>query len=103
MRRLSVASGIESIGPSMAVALVTTLYGIFIANYIIHPICDNLRTRSKRDIKVRRIIAEGIILLNDREDPIFVREVLTSYLLPTERILFEKDFKTNSPFQEEAA
>lgn len=90
LRDMGSEAGIESVGPSMAVALITTLYGIFIANYIIHPISDNLLSRSQRDLKIRRIIAEAIILINQRENPIYVREVLVGYLLPKERMQFEK-------------
>lgn len=93
MKNMSGANGLDQVGPSMAVALITTLYGIFIANYIINPISDNLSSRSERDIKVRRIIAEGIILLNKKEDPIFVREVLLGYLLPNERSIFDAQNK----------
>ncbi|MBT4790281.1 MAG: hypothetical protein HON90_01810 [Halobacteriovoraceae bacterium] len=90
LKEMGSDTGIESVGPNMAVALITTLYGIFIANYIIHPISDNLYARSQTDLKVRRIIAEGILLLNKKEDPIYVREVLLGYLLPNERMEFEK-------------
>ena len=90
LKQLGADNGIESVGPNMAVALITTLYGIFIANYIIHPISDNLYSRSQKDLKVRRIIAEGIYLLNKKEDSIYVREVLMGYLLPSERMELER-------------
>ncbi|MCT4640887.1 MAG: MotA/TolQ/ExbB proton channel family protein [Bacteriovoracaceae bacterium] len=85
MKNMSADAGLDAVGPSMAVALITTLYGIFIANYIISPIGDNLNSGSKRDLKIRRIISEGILLLNKKENPVFVREVLMGYLLPLER------------------
>ena len=105
LKQLGADNGIETVGPNMAVALITTLYGIFIANYIIHPISDNLYSRSQKDLKVRRIIAEGILLLNKKEDPIYVREVLLGYLLPAERFVFEKQIgnKPNSGNQKVAA
>ena len=99
MKHMSAEQGIDHVGPSMAVALITTLYGIFIANYIIHPISDNLNSRSQKDIKVRRIIAEGILLLNKKEDPVYVREVLLGYLLPHERLVFESNYKKPEPFK----
>ncbi len=90
LKQMGLDKGIETVGPNMAVALITTLYGIFIANYIIHPISDNLYSRSQKDLKVRRIIAEGILLINKNEDPVYVREVLLGYLLPNERAVFDK-------------
>ncbi len=104
LKQLGADNGIETVGPNMAVALITTLYGIFIANYIIHPISDNLHSRSQKDLKVRRIIAEGILLLNKKEDPIYVREVLLGYLLPAERAKFEKSMgSTKTNVEKEAA
>ena len=105
LKQMSASNGIDQVGPSMAVALITTLYGIFIANYIIHPICDNLQSRSERDIKVRRIIAEGILLLNQKENPVYVREVLLGYLLPEERAKYEQAYgitHTGNYFEEAA-
>jgi chemotaxis protein MotA len=91
MGKMGGDAGIDSIGPSMAVALITTLYGIFIANYIINPISDNLSSRSMRDLKIRRIISEGILLINQKEETIFLREVLLGYLLPAERLVALKE------------
>ncbi len=85
MKKMGVDTGIENVGPNMAVALITTLYGIFLANYVIHPISDNLAARSEKDLKIRRIIAEAIVLIQQKEDPIYVREMLVAYLLPAQR------------------
>ena len=103
MRKMGLDTGIELVGPSMAVALITTLYGIFLANYIIHPISDNLASRSERDLKIRRIISEGIILLYKKEEPVFVREMLMAYLLPSEREQFLKDRQVEPTLFQEAA
>lgn len=94
MKQMGGDNSIDQVGPSMAVALITTLYGIFISNYIINPISDNLSARSAKDIKVRRIIWEGIFLLNKAENPVFVREVLAGYLLPAQRQELEGEMKT---------
>jgi chemotaxis protein MotA len=85
LNQMNSADQMTSIGPSMAIALVTTLYGIFLANYIIQPIADNLMARGQVDIKIRVIILEAIILISKNEDPVFTREMLLGHLSPAQR------------------
>lgn len=73
------------IGPNMSVALVTTLYGLLIANLIFQPMADNLTHRLKRDQHLRRMIVHGVVLLQRGEDPITVQEMLNAYELPHQR------------------
>lgn len=91
LNQMSSASDMSKIGPSMAVALITTLYGIFLANYIIQPISDNLVVRSQEDIKVRMIICEAVNLISRNEDPVFIREILLGHLSPSERKIYLKN------------
>ncbi len=85
LKKVNSADGIESIGPSMAVALITTLYGILLSNYVLQPIADNLQSRNDRDLQVRQLIVEGMVLICQDHDPVFVREALLSLLSPDDR------------------
>ncbi len=73
------------IGTNMAIALITTLYGLIIAYFFLVPISDNLEQRTYRNIILRKIILHGIDLIISKEPPIVVKESLLSYLSPTER------------------
>ncbi|NRA67030.1 MAG: MotA/TolQ/ExbB proton channel family protein [Pseudobacteriovorax sp.] len=73
------------IGPAMAVALLTTFYGLFISNFILVPISENLVKQCEEDRKVRSMIVEGIMLLQAEKPPRFVGEHIKSYLLPSQR------------------
>jgi chemotaxis protein MotA len=86
--QISSPEKINTIGPAMAVALVTTLYGILISNYILFPIADNLTAKGETDTKVRELVAEAIILIAENNDPVFVREALLTYLSPEEKKQF---------------
>ena len=88
LKQINSPDSVSSIGPSMAVALVTTLYGILISNYILLPIADNLIARSDLDIKIRQLVAEAIILMSEKNDPIYIREFLLSFMTPDERKQF---------------
>lgn len=79
----------EKLGPMMAVALITTLYGLFIANFIIIPLANRLEETLNKDLKHRRIIVEGILLLNRREDHILTKEMLKTFLKPQSKNKFD--------------
>ena len=73
------------IGPSMAIALLTTLYGLILANYFFVPLSDNLLHRLYHEINVRKMIIEGVVLMQKKCDPIYIREYLVVNLKPDAR------------------
>lgn len=73
------------IGPSMAIALVATLYGIVMANFVFIPIAENLQQQTKEDLIARRIVVEGIMMIAGDKPTQFVEEKVKSFLLPSER------------------
>lgn len=75
----------KMIGPSMAIALITTLYGLFFANFIFIPIAENLSKQTQEDRKVRCMIVEGIMLIQADKPTQFVQESVKSYILPKDR------------------
>ncbi len=87
------------IGPSMAVALVTTLYGLLISNYILQPIADSILQREQEEITLKELMSEGIILIAQNQDPILTRELLLSKISGKEKI---KVLKSYAPDREAA-
>jgi chemotaxis protein MotA len=83
---LGPSSDTSSIGASMSVALTTTLYGLLLANYGLIPMADNLETRVRQDLAYRRVVLEGMLMLNEKEDPVLIQETLNAYLRPAERL-----------------
>jgi chemotaxis protein MotA len=75
----------DQIGPSMSIALVATLYGIVLANFVFIPIAENLTQQSRDDLVSRRIVVEGIMLIAGDKPTQFVEEKVKSFLLPSER------------------
>jgi chemotaxis protein MotA len=72
----------STIGPSMAVALLTTFYGAILANLIFNPMTGKLKTRSKEEVLLREMMLEGIISISKGENPRIVEEKLNSFLPP---------------------
>ena len=75
-------SDTESIGPSIAVAFLTTLYGVILANLLWGPISKKLKEKDKIEMMGREIIVEGVLSIQAGENPRIVREKLESFLSP---------------------
>ena len=75
----------SSIGPSMAVALLTTLYGAVIANLVCIPIADKLQMRSEEELNQKKIILDATVAISRGISPMVLEEALKVYLSPKER------------------
>ncbi len=71
---------IAGISHNMGTALVTTFYGLIMANLVFHPIAIKLERRTEQRIMIMSMIMEGITLIADRRSPSFVRETLKSFI-----------------------
>ncbi len=76
----------SSIGPAMAVALLTTFYGAVIANVFTIPIATKLKQRSKQEATKMNIIVAGVLGIVAGENPRVIREKLDSFLPPKDRL-----------------
>jgi chemotaxis protein MotA len=85
VQMLASMSDPASIGPAMAIALLTTLYGALIANLVCLPIADKLALRSQQEQENRRIIREGAIGIAQGMSPMVLEEALKIYLAPKDR------------------
>jgi chemotaxis protein MotA len=85
LQNLGAPDSFKKLGPSMAIGLVATLYGIALTNLVLIPIGENLTKLNKEDETTREMVIDGIKLLRKKEHPLIVEEELKSYLLPSER------------------
>lgn len=74
-----------SIGPAMAVALITTLYGAIIGNILGAPVANILLVRNTDEVLVMKIIVEGIMSIQAGDNPRTLEQKLLSFLAPKER------------------
>lgn len=75
----------SAIGPSMAVALLTTLYGAMIGNILGSPVANILSIRNDGELLERQVILEGIMSIQAGDNPRTLESKLLSYLPPKER------------------
>ncbi|MBU1168211.1 MAG: motility protein A [Proteobacteria bacterium] len=75
----------NSIGPAMAVALLTTFYGSILANLVCMPISGKLKTRSKEESHLMEIIRTGVISLTHGDNPRILEQKLLVFMPPKSR------------------
>jgi chemotaxis protein MotA len=70
----------STIGPSMALALLTTFYGSILANLFCLPVAGKLRTRSNQEVLMKELMTEGILSLAKGDNPRIIEQKLNAYL-----------------------
>ena len=69
----------------MSKALLTTLYGSLIANWICTPISNKLKQNNQIEVKVKQVMIEGLLSIQAGENPRVIEEKLKSFLSPKKR------------------
>nr|WP_285892396.1 flagellar motor protein PomA [Vibrio intestinalis] len=77
----------KAIGPAMAVALLTTLYGAILSNMLFFPIADKLSLRREQEKLNRRLIMDGVLAIQDGQNPRVIDSYLKNYLNEGKRTL----------------
>ena len=85
VQMLSNMSDPKSIGPAMAVALLTTLYGAMLANMFALPISDKLKLRSAEEQMNKNIIIQSVLGIQEGQNPKVLEELLNNYLPASRR------------------
>jgi len=85
VRMLKTLDDPSTIGPAMAIALITTFYGAILANLVFIPLANKLRTRSAEEVQLMEMQLEGILSIARGENPRLIQEKLSAYLPPKQR------------------
>ena len=81
----SVATKFTELLTGMGTALITTFYGVLLANMMFLPIAGKLKRMSENELMLKSIVLEGIISIHGREHPILIREKLMTFVSLSER------------------
>ncbi|WP_417378836.1 motility protein A [Gimesia sp.] len=76
----------EAIGPGMAVALITTLYGALVSNLFFLPFGDKLAYYSKQEFQVREVIIKGLVAIQEGDNPRVIEQKLNTFLPQDQRV-----------------
>lgn len=80
----------KSIGPAMATAILTTMYGAVMANMFALPLADKLKVRSREEVLNMTVCLEGVIGIVQGDHPASIDEKLKAYLAPKSREAAQK-------------
>ena len=83
-------SDVDKLAQGMAVALITTLYGSLLANVIFTPMANKLKARHDEEFLCKTLIMEGVIAIQEGENPKFIEEKLYKLLPATQMKLMEE-------------
>jgi len=81
----------KSIGPAMAVALLTTLYGAMLATVIALPIADKLNLRKEDEGRTKAMCLDGVLAIQEGLNPRVIESMLKAYLAPKKKGEEESD------------
>lgn len=81
----------KQIGPAMAVALLTTLYGAILANMIALPIADKLAVRSREESVTKSLVIDALIGIQGGQNPRVIASMLETYLPKSKRQVEEAE------------
>lgn len=88
------------IGAGMATALLTTLYGSFLANIIFIPIAKNLEMQTANELKTNEMILEGVLALQKGENPRVIEQKLQSFMSQKDLKPVKSEDETVTPVPE---
>jgi chemotaxis protein MotA len=91
VQMLSAMDDPKQIGPAMAVALLTTLYGAILANMVALPVADKLALRSKEEYSRKRLIIDALLSIQEGQNPRIIGSMLEAYLPKSARQKEEQD------------
>ncbi len=83
---LGALSDPSTLGPKMAVALITTFYGSVLANFIAGPVGSKMKVKSAVEVLARQMMIEGLLSIQAGENPRVIEEKLKSFLDPSLRV-----------------
>lgn len=75
----------KSIGPAMAVALLTTLYGAMMANAFCEPLADKLALRADEEALIKDLVIDALIAIQGGQNPRVIDSMLRTYLPESKR------------------
>lgn len=75
----------SKLGPSMAIALITTLYGSLLSNFVCNPVAWKLKSKSGDEVLLKEVMIEGMLSIQAGENPRIIEEKLKAFLSPTLR------------------
>ena len=87
----------KNLGPFLAVALITTFYGLILANLVFGPMGNKLLHHAELNMRIGRMIYDGVSFILQKQHPVFIKDQLAAYVPPHQRKrLFKEKVETTA-------
>jgi chemotaxis protein MotA len=78
--KIDAAAGFAPILTGLAVAFTTTLYGLFLSNFVFQPFSDKIERRTEVEVLLKTMIMDGLCLISEKKHPIYIQDKLATYI-----------------------
>jgi chemotaxis protein MotA len=85
----------DTVGPGMAIAVLTTLYGVIAANLFFLPIAEKLKQLNDAEMQIKAMIVRGVLAIQAGEHPRIIQLKLQTFLPPEERASDDRRVSVN--------
>lgn len=92
----NMSSDPSAIGPSMAVALITTFYGIILARIFFIPAATKVIARNNVSMFKYNLQMEGLVLLAERKSPRYIQDKINSFVDINDQFLIDRDMNSSN-------
>lgn len=76
-----------NLGKGLALALITTLYGVLLANLLFKPTAAQVTEKQEQEFFRHQMIIDGFVLLAEKRDALFIQDRLNAYVSPSKRFV----------------
>lgn len=76
--------GLDEVGVTMGFALLTTLYGLVVANLVCKPLAIKLEKRTAEHAAHLNVLLEGLVMMHEKKHPLVIRDMLEAHGIPAE-------------------
>ena len=76
----------ELLGHGISAAFVATFWGVFVANGVMLPLANRMKSMSATEVSAREMVMEGVLAIQSGQNPRVIEETLITYLPPTEAL-----------------
>lgn len=82
LSNMKLKGSMEKLGPSMAIALTTTLYGALLANFLFKPVAEKIERKTEEKVLLFTMIMESVIMIYKKRHPFKIEDFLNGFIRP---------------------
>ncbi len=86
----SMGDDMANLGKGLALALITTLYGVLLANLLFKPTASHVTEKQEQEYFLHQLMMDGFVMLVDKKDAVLIQDRLNAFVHPRRRYIVEE-------------